>query len=84
MAKAKHYVVRVRTDLFPENAEMENFLECLRYTGVICRGSAEKDRSSRYFDIYPPRGVYDEEEWANSNVDRMTTFGYDCHKVQIK
>jgi len=64
--------------------QMGIFLECLRYMGVIKLYEPE-DEYRYIFYIYPPQGIVkaSHAHWAESNVQRMKTFGVVASVEQI-
>lgn len=52
------------------------FLENLRYAGLIDVHEV-KDEPERYiFDLKAPPKIEDSQEWARQNAKRMASFGY--------
>lgn len=59
----KTWVVSIKKEIMNDG-----LAECLRYAGVV--------RVSGFLiHILPPKGVSNQKQWAESNAERMATFG---------
>jgi hypothetical protein len=77
--KSKQYVIRVvigDDDTPPLATRLEGpFLECLRYAGLV---RVHEGDGRQCFDLRAPAGVSNTKQWAESNAQRMATFGFNA------
>ena len=67
------------SDIYSEaEAQFGQFIECLRYAGVVHVQKVDDKPSRLIIDILPPKNSGNDRVWAEANAERMQTFGYNA------
>ena len=65
---------------FRSLADIDTFLECLRYAGIVNieRKHTNTKHTRTIVDILPPKDEVDDKTWSEANAKRMRSFGYNA------